>query len=347
MRSVVRVASYLPVGVAEGVRVAGYDEDAFTLGAAAAERVLAERTERPGHLVVHLVGVFPSMADWGFAALLGQEAEVVHHPGTAAELTRTLRTLEAGLGGPAVIVASDLPERDLPSGGHAPPPPGAGAVAFLLESSDEESAFPVEKGSPNRSAVSAILRAGKLGRQEAGRAEFVGDWDASPPRGKAVEVEMVRQWANREPSHVSEGAYVPWARYIENLPSRWRLVADECDSCHEVTFPARAACRRCGRRDTLTPTYLPRTGARVAAITTIGRGGQPTEFDDQVEATGPYGVVLLDFLEGVRGTLQLTDAAPGEVHVGDPVQTFLRRLYPMEGEWRYGRKAAPLPSRSL
>lgn len=342
MRSVVRAAAYLPAGTSDGVRVAGFDEDAFTLGATAAERAFSDRPGRPGHLVVHLLGVFPAMADWGFAALLGQEAEVVHHPGTAAELTHTLRGLEGGLGGPAMVVAADLPEREPAPGGHAPPTPGAGAVAFLLESSDEERPFPIEKGSPNRSAVSAVLRAGTPDRKAARPVEFLGDWDADPAVGRPADIELIRRWASRDPSDVSEGAYVPRARYLENLPSRWRLAADECDGCHEVTFPARGICRRCGRKDSLTALYLPRNGARVAAITSIGRGGQPTEFDAQVEVNGPYGVVLVDFLEGVRGILQLTDADPGELKVGDPVNTLLRRLYPMEGEWRYGRKAAPV-----
>jgi uncharacterized OB-fold protein len=81
----------------------------------------------------------------------------------------------------------------------------------------------------------------------------------------------------------------------------------------------------------------------VVAATVIGKGGQPTEFDPQVEALGGYGVVLAEFEPGVRLTLQVTDASPADVRIGDRVGTRLRRLYPMEGEWRYGRKAVPLP----
>jgi hypothetical protein len=86
-------------------------------------------------------------------------------------------------------------------------------------------------------------------------------------------------------------------------------------------------------------------GGTVVATTWIGPGGQPTEFDPQVEATGPYGVVLAEFSPGVRATLQLTDADRGEVGLWDRIGTRLRRSYSMDGEWRYGRKAVPLRPR--
>jgi hypothetical protein len=53
-------------------------------------------------------------------------------------------------------------------------------------------------------------------------------------------------------------------------------------------------------------------------------------------------VVLAEFAPGVRLTLQVTDAGPDELRIGSRIGTRLRRLYPMEGEWRYGRKAVPL-----
>jgi uncharacterized OB-fold protein len=77
-------------------------------------------------------------------------------------------------------------------------------------------------------------------------------------------------------------------------------------------------------------------------LTTIGRGGQPTEFDPMVDAVGPYQVAIVELAPGSRATLQVSDAAPGALKIGDRVSTRLRRLYPMEGEWRYGRKALPL-----
>jgi uncharacterized OB-fold protein len=73
----------------------------------------------------------------------------------------------------------------------------------------------------------------------------------------------------------------------------------------------------------------------------IGPGGQPTEFDPQVAEWGSYEVLLVELAPGARATVQLTDAEPGSVRIGDRVDTRLRRVYPIEGEWRYARKAVP------
>ncbi|HEY6238345.1 MAG TPA: hypothetical protein VIZ68_04075, partial [Thermoplasmata archaeon] len=62
-------------------------------------------------------------------------------------------------------------------------------------------------------------------------------------------------------------------------------------------------------------------------------------FDPLVERVGGYGVVLVSIAPGVRVTLQVADHGPEPLPVGSRVATVLRRLYAMEGEWRYGRKA--------
>lgn len=345
MRSIVRVAAYVPDGSADGLRVAAPDEDAFTLGATAVERVSLDAPASVEALGIHLLGDFPPMADWGFPTLLGQEARVLRHPGDAGELTRTLRALEEETGGPVIVVAADLPERETSRAARSTSPAGAAAVAYLLEPSSEAQGARIEDASPDRSAVALALQEGTESIAGPHAEVYVGDWGVTPAAGRPVDLALVRRAANRDPSSVSEGAYIPRARYLENLPSRWRLVADECDLCHEVTFPARGICRRCRRRDELNATVLPRDGVRVMAITAIGKGGQPTEFDPQVDASGPYEVALVEFVPGTLGTLQVTDSSPGEMKVGDSVNTQLRRLYPMEGEWRYGRKAVPAVSR--
>lgn len=140
---------------------------------------------------------------------------------------------------------------------------------------------------------------------------------------------------------VSQGAYVPWATYRENLPSRWRLVGTRCLKCQRINFPRHGACRGCGESEGLEPVVLPRNTLRVVASTVIQPGAQPTEFDDLVKANGGYGVVLVELAPGVRGTFQVTDHPAVPVPLGSTVDTRLRRLYGMEGRWRYGRKAVP------
>lgn len=346
MHYVARVAAYVPEGSVSGHRVAGADEDTFSMGATALERAMGTWEASTEPVDIHLLGDFPPMADWGFAVVVGGKAIVARHPSEAGELTRTIRSLEGMAGGPAVVVVAETPERSPEKKGPTPSPIGAGAVTYLLQPSDRSTAFPLERAGVNDSALALAFQRGKQTYSGALAQTFVGDWDVSPAVGRTVDLALIRSTADRDLSFVSEGAYVPRARYLENLPSRWRFVAEECDSCHEVTFPARGVCRRCRRRDDLTRISLPRDGGRVVAVTRIGKGGQPTEFDEQVASSGPYGVVLLEFPGGVRATLQLTDSDPTRVAIGARARTRLRRTYPMDGRWRYARKAIVDPAES-
>jgi len=303
--------------------------------------VWAGRNEEPGPVPVHLVGDLPPVADWGFAALLGRDAEVTRHGREADDLASVVRTLEDGSGGPALVVVAALGHN--PAGRTGPKPSAVGAVAFLLDPAEEPSPFPFVKASTPRSPLAAAYRAGEPGRELPRGVTLVGDWDRVTDGDDGARRKTSRRPAEPDVSVVSEGAYVPRARYLENLPSRWRFVAELCGACHGTTFPARGVCRKCGRSDLLSELALPLDGGRVVAVTTVGKGGQPTEFDAQVEATGPYDVALVELARGMRVTLQVTDAPAGALAVGDHVNTRLRRLYPMEGEWRYGRKAVPLP----
>lgn len=219
-------------------------------------------------------------------------------------------------------------------------PPGDGAAAFLFD--DRPEAVPLAlppAGEELPGSGGSLARAFALARARREPRMWVGDWDADPAAGP--------RWSHPpggsgSPSFtVSQGAFVPTPRYEESRPSRWRFLADRCGSCGQRTFPARGRCRACGRSDALRSEPLPLNGARVVAATWIGKGAQPTEFDQQVETSGPYGVVLAEVAPDVRVTLTVTDALPQEVRVGSTVDTALRRLYPIEGLWRYGRKAVP------
>jgi uncharacterized OB-fold protein len=182
-------------------------------------------------------------------------------------------------------------------------------------------------------------RSGFAGFRLEGAVRWVGDW-TEPGTGIRPAGDRFLERAATA-SAVSQGAYVPHPRYLENLPSRWRLVADRCPACEGTTFPQRGFCRHCGASENLAAQLLPSESLEVEAVTTIGSGAQPTEFDPQVAATGPYDVALVSLAPGLRATLQVADAPPGQLQVGDRVDTILRRLYPMEGEWRYGLKAVP------
>lgn len=340
VRRVARVAAYRPQGLAQGAPVASFDEDTFTLAATAAERASTGEREASGAIDVHLLGEYPAVADWGFAALLGRPTEVVRHSGEASELPKTLRAIEEGEGRPALLVAAELPG-PTPKRSARAAPRGAGAVAFRFEATEEPRPFAFPKTTVGRSAVATALTVGEGARELPASVVLVGDWEPIGEAGLAARENAPREPFEADPTVVSEGAYIPRPRYLENLPSRWRFLAEACQACRGTTFPARGVCRRCGRKDALTTVALPFDGGRVVAVTTVGKGGQPTEFDAQVAAQGPYDVTLVELARGMRVTLQVTDAPAGTLKVGDRVNTLLRRLYPMEGEWRYGRKAVP------
>jgi uncharacterized OB-fold protein len=182
-------------------------------------------------------------------------------------------------------------------------------------------------------------RTGFAGFRMDGPVRWVGAWGAVAPGVDPANPRFLERESRT--GTVSQGAYVPHPRYLENLASRWRLVGERCSHCRSLTFPIAGRCRSCGRSDGLQLEGLPRSGLEVEAITTISPGAQPTEFDALVEAAGGYDVAVVSLTSGVRATLQVTDTVAQRVRVGDRVSVALRRLYPMEGEWRYGLKAVP------
>lgn len=342
MRGLVNAAAYLPPGSLNGRRAAGSDEDGLTLAATAIERATERLHRSTDPVSLELLGAYPASLEWAVPILLGAPASIVRSASTGDDLFSGLGRAESGTEGAAVVVAVEMPERS----SDDPPPTsteGAGAVAFWFEEG---------RGQPLREVVASLApgptalgTAFEIFRRAArpSASGWVGDWNVDPRDGPAVDLHRIAPLVNLSTASVSEGAYVPRPRYLENLPSRWQFVAESCAACGAVTFPARGVCRSCGQGEGLRSLLLPREGATVVAATVIGRGGQPTEFDPQVDALGSYEVVLVELSPGVRVTLQVTDAEPGTVRIGDRVDTRLRRLYAMDGEWRYGRKAVPAP----
>ncbi len=320
-------AVYVPRHSREGRSVPSPDEDPFTFAVAAIEALGGETSPSAPSRIL-LVGDFPGMLDWALPAYLGRTLDVVRHSGDAAGLSSAVRDASTGSEGePTLVIAFDR------TGVH-----GARSVALRFGS------HPAPRV-PDWSRVVGVEDAAALasaGLETVGIGIGAGTGGAPVP--PSWDPDRIAAFCSIAPSQVSEGAHVPRPRYLENLPSRWRLEADRCGHCERITFPRRGVCRFCGRSDRLSAWTLPRDGARVVAATAIGKGGQPTEFDPQVEALGGYGVVLAEFEPGVRLTLQVADAAPGAIRIGDRIGTRLRRLYPIEGEWRYGRKAVPVPA---
>ncbi|MFC4408484.1 OB-fold domain-containing protein [Haloarchaeobius iranensis] len=140
------------------------------------------------------------------------------------------------------------------------------------------------------------------------------------------------------------GAYVSVPSWKRSIPQRYRLEAGRCLSCDALNFPPAGACESCNGREGTEPVELPGTGT-VEAVTTISQGGAPPEFAEQQSKSGDFAVavVALDGPDGgsVSVPVQVTDADPGSVGVGDAVTAEFRRIYTQEGVTRYGCKVTP------
>ena len=320
--------------------------------AQAAESALSGRREPPPGLAIDVVAAFASGAEGTPSALLGSSGPS-HRSSTLPEAIGRHLGASDGSETLAVEVESD--------------PQGARATACLLGAG---AGWPIAEADPGEApalpstfaAFDRLIRS-PLGsevtlRAPGGPAYRIRKAREIPTHGPAAP--MTGEGAHSIPrpnldhladpkllTRVSEGAYIPRASYLEALPARWRFMGSRCDACGRDWFPPRGACPKCGSGEHLHPHSLPLHGGTIVALTTIGKGGQPTEFDPWVDAVGPYQVAIVELAPGCRATLQVTDALPGELSLGQRVSTRLRRLYPMEGEWRYGRKAVPLDPADL
>lgn len=317
MRGVVAGAAYRPEGSG-----AAWDEDAFTLAASAAEALQEARPDLPRPDSVVVAGAFGASELEDLTRFLGLPA------GTVVPREPTLASAVAhagsvtGTGGLTLVIGVQLR-----AGGQE----GDAALALAI---GEGASVSVPTGPPPET----------LGAEISGWSAGIAG--ARILSGSSSTTPSVAGASTPDPplvpgQPVAQGAYVPWARYLEATRAHWSLVAERCPACGTVTFPAGRVCRGCGARDGLMPLCLGRDSGVIAALTTIGPGGQPTEFDPQVDAHGPYGVAIVEFPEGVRATLQVADHAGSPLALGSPVATRLRRTYPMEGRWRYARKVLP------
>ena len=334
-RGLARAAAYLPQYTDGARRIGAPDEDGFTFAATAVELALDGRRHDPREAVVRPLGTIAAIDASTFAALLGVAVRL-EGPVPGASVAETLRRAEAGPAPQWVLVSVGGERR---AGAAVSPAPGEGAVALLFD--DAPDAVPVDAGPSELGAdgpVSSLAPLVALGAR-ANDARWIGDWRSEAADGAGPTAPLAAPAPAGD--GVSQGAFVPAARYEESRRSRWRLEADRCRACGVRTFPARGRCRRCGATEHLTPEQLPRDGWTVVASTWIGPGGQPTEFDAQVGSTGPYGVVLAELAPDARATLQVAAGPWSRLGVGARVDTRLRRLYPIEGAWRYGRKAVP------
>jgi len=116
---------------------------------------------------------------------------------------------------------------------------------------------------------------------------------------------------------------------------RYALVGEVCEECGEKIFPPRDVCPHCAEA-AQSPFQFSGRG-EIYSHTTIYN--PPAGFEE----FAPYTVALVKLEEGPLVTAQLTDVAPGEVAIGQPVEMVTRKIREEspEGLIIYGYKFRP------
>lgn len=125
------------------------------------------------------------------------------------------------------------------------------------------------------------------------------------------------------------------ARYWREIPQRYRLEANKCQTCHLTFFPPRLICPQCGKKE-LEPTKLAETG-KIISYTIIRV--PPHQFVDQA----PYAVGIIELDDGLKLTAQIVDCEFEDLKIGMRVKVEFRKIY-QEGESGiicYGYKFVP------
>jgi len=130
--------------------------------------------------------------------------------------------------------------------------------------------------------------------------------------------------------HVSQGAFVSEAAYMEGAEARLAMMGQQHGD--SIVWPPRY-----GERGASEVTGMKRTG-RVSSWTALSAAGAPSEFALRAPLLDGLSTVLLQLDDGPNGVFLLVDDEDHNVTMGAPVELVLRRLYAQEGFMRYGLK---------
>lgn len=125
-------------------------------------------------------------------------------------------------------------------------------------------------------------------------------------------------------------------RYWRLRNQRYRLEGRKCNNCGNISFPPRIVCKKCKSREA--EIFHLEGRGKIFSFTKIYQA--PDAFDKTV----PYAVALVDLVDGVRITAQLSDIDIHDVRIGMDVELVIRRIYEdgPKGPILYGYKFRPL-----
>jgi uncharacterized OB-fold protein len=140
-----------------------------------------------------------------------------------------------------------------------------------------------------------------------------------------------------KPAHVSQGAYVSEAAYMEGATARLAFMAQSTTT--NLIWPPRQLDADGLRLES--PNQPLMTSATVESWTKLSAAGAPSEFALRAPVLGGIQTVFVRFEQGPCGVFLVADDEEYEPAIGDEVTFVVRRIYAQEGLIRYGMKAVP------
>jgi len=113
-------------------------------------------------------------------------------------------------------------------------------------------------------------------------------------------------------------------KYHREIPQRYRLEANKCKQCGNISFPPRLVCPKCKSKN-FESAQLSREG-KILTFTIIRVG--PDKFSKET----PYVVAIIELNDGVRLTAQVADCDVDKVDIGAKVKLVFRKIQD-EGKW--------------
>jgi uncharacterized OB-fold protein len=139
-------------------------------------------------------------------------------------------------------------------------------------------------------------------------------------------------------SHVSQGAYVSEAAYLEGASARLNFMAQSHTT--GLVWPPRQLDAN-GKRIPA-PSESLTASATVESWTKLSAAGAPSEFALRAPVLGGIQTVFVRFDQGPCGVFLVADDEQYEPEIGDRVTFAVRQIYAQEGLIRYGMKAIPV-----
>jgi len=136
----------------------------------------------------------------------------------------------------------------------------------------------------------------------------------------------------REPARRPERASVAAPASFRNRGWKFGLQGSRCTACEAIHLPPQRVCSNCHAVDASAPYDASGRSARIAAFSSDLVSDSPAP---------PAVAAMIDFEGGGRVMMELAEAKPGELVVGDPVQITFRRTYEVDATPNYFWKARP------